>query len=229
MRLPALHCRSCSRRLPSPMRALRPSRSSSTTTRARTTTSSARCQPTSRRSTPASSPGWKRTGRTFEAYDAADRQCESRVPLLHSAGAGRFALLLGVADGMPADGSEVPDVRRGVDGGDVRRPARCDDRRLPGRRHPGLSRVGQPRRFESSLHDRPQPAHADGGARLDRRRLRPRPGDHVRAVERAGGVAAAAVHEPQSESRGAERAARHVRVESQSSRCRCTRPRSPTT
>ena len=138
--------------------------------------------------------GWARTGALVRGLCRGHGQREPRVPLLHSAGAGRLAFLLGVAHRVRADGGHVPDVRRGIAERDVRRPARPDDGRVSRRRHTGLSRVGQPRRHQPSLHGRSQPAHADGRAGMDRRRLRSRPGDHVRADDGPAIRRAAAVH-----------------------------------
>ena len=127
--------------------------------------------------------GWVRTGndrsaRIRQATAGASPVCRFYIP--PAQGDSHFYSASPTECAQTAE--HVPDVRRGIDGGDVRRPARCDHRRVSGRRHTGLSRVGQPRRHESSLHDRPQPARADGRARMGRRRLRSRPGDHVRAA-----------------------------------------------
>ena len=119
---------------------------------------------------------------------------------------------------MRADPSQVSDLHRGVAGGHVHRPAGCGHRRVSGRRRPGVPRVGQPRGFEPSLHDRPHASRADDRARMARRRLWTGPGDHVRTA--AAGVRRAAVQREQSAGRGSRRTAWHVRMESESSRRR---------
>ena len=118
--------------------------------------------------------GWKRTGRASRAFDAPGREREPGLPLLHSAGAGRLAFLLGFAYRMRADRGDVPDVRRGIPAVmyvdlPERRPAPA-----PPPEHRPYIACGTTAPIPTMLHDRPQPAHADGRARLDRRRLRAR-------------------------------------------------------
>jgi hypothetical protein len=71
------------------------------------------------------------TGLTFKAY-ARRRQCEPGLPLLHPTSVRRFALLLGAADGMRRDRSEVPAFHSRIIERDVHRPAGPGHWSMPG-------------------------------------------------------------------------------------------------
>ena len=55
--------------------------------------------------------GWTRTGRTMRTYKAAQAGILAGVPLLHSAGTGRLALLRPRHRGVRRDGPEEPELR----------------------------------------------------------------------------------------------------------------------
>ena len=124
---------------------------------------------------------WTRTGQSFRAYAMAQGGTSAGVPVLHSAEPRRFALLRAGHRGMRGDGSEQSELRARRRELHARRAARrrCRVRRT---RRPGVSRVQQSPRCESSVPDRPGAARPDGGQRLARGRRRPRRRRHVRAV-----------------------------------------------
>ena len=105
----------------------------------------ARCKPTSPRSTRGQFKGWARTGRSFEAYrpatPGASPVCRFYIP--PAQGDSHFY------SASPTECAQTkamfPTFVEESTGGDVHRPAGCHDGRVPGGRHPGLSRVGQPR------------------------------------------------------------------------------------
>ena len=116
---------------------------------------------------------------------------QSGVPLLHSAGTRRFALLLGVARRMPGGARQDrrrPELQRlhlRVAERVLRRAARHDDRRVPGEHGAGVPAVEPARRLEPSLHDRPRHQGGDAGEGVSRRRLRSCRGEPVLDRRRA--------------------------------------------
>ena len=193
------------------------SRSSSTTTPCSTTTSSRGSPPSRPTSTPATR---RRAGRAPATRSASTRSAQAGdvagVSLLPAAALRRFAFLRtrhGRVQSRPAR----------------RIPPSCsrirlfmhvflpDRGRLPGRHHADLSRVQQPRRCESSLHDRSRRARPDGGARLARRRRRTGSRGDVRACDAHAPVARDP--EPQARMNSARAPSQRARCASAASGC----------
>ena len=109
-----------------------------------------------------------------------NRGWQPGVPLRHAASVWRLALLFGNAGRVRAGCTEVPRLRVRVDRGVPDRHARSHERPMPAGYGAGLSTVERPDRLQPSLHGRPPDPRPDGREGLHRRRLRRRPGHHVR-------------------------------------------------
>ncbi|MBK7792909.1 MAG: VCBS repeat-containing protein [Betaproteobacteria bacterium] len=115
------------------------------------------------------------------------RSCEelAGVPLLHSAGAGRLALLRPRHDGVRFHRGEEPELRPRV--ASLHAPDPACRGGLSCRHGARVSGLQQPRRRQSPLHHRPRDARSDGRQRLARGGRRPRSRRHVcTAVTGAG-------------------------------------------
>ena len=130
--------------------------------------------------------GWARTGQAFGATAAAGPGTQSCLPVLHPAGQGRFALLLGCAGRVPGGAGQNgkrSQLRRLL----LRKPrrlvhgaARSADRHLPCRHRAGVAPVERARRLQPPLHGQLGGARPDACAGPHARRLRPVRGGHVR-------------------------------------------------
>ena len=111
---------------------------------------------------------------------------QSCLPVLHPAGQGRFALLLGCAGRVPGGAGQNgkrSQLRRLL----LRKPrclvhgaARSADRHLPCRHRAGVAPVERARRLQPPLHGQLGGARPDACAGPHARRLRPVRGGHVR-------------------------------------------------